>query len=98
LAFKIVAILHNTLLATFIKLLDTVSKGLYKNRSQNRCHTFLNPKSSWTMVCTVSLLMPNSSAMNHKVTRRSCASICHTRSIMCAVLLVDGRWRHLAYI
>jgi hypothetical protein len=28
LAFKIIAILHNTLLATFIKLLETVSKGL----------------------------------------------------------------------
>jgi len=30
------------------------------------------------MVCTVSLLMPNSSAINCKVTRRSCASICRT--------------------
>jgi hypothetical protein len=39
LAFKIIAILHNTLLATFIKLLETVSKGLFRNRSQNRCHT-----------------------------------------------------------
>jgi hypothetical protein len=29
LAFKIIAILHNTLLATFIKLLETVSKGLF---------------------------------------------------------------------
>jgi hypothetical protein len=28
LAFKIIAILHNTRLATFIKLLETVSKGL----------------------------------------------------------------------
>jgi hypothetical protein len=27
-AFKIIAILHNTLLATFINLLETVSKGL----------------------------------------------------------------------
>jgi hypothetical protein len=27
LAFKIIAILHNTRLATFIKLLETVSKG-----------------------------------------------------------------------
>jgi hypothetical protein len=35
LAFKIIAILHNTLLATFIKLLETVSKGLFRNRSQN---------------------------------------------------------------
>jgi hypothetical protein len=36
LAFKIIAILHNTLLATFIKLLETVSKGLFRNRSQIR--------------------------------------------------------------
>jgi hypothetical protein len=36
LAFKIISILHNTLLATFIKLLETVSKGLFRNRSQNR--------------------------------------------------------------
>jgi hypothetical protein len=42
LAFKIIAILHNTQLATFIKLLETVSKGLFRNRSQNRCHTFLD--------------------------------------------------------
>jgi hypothetical protein len=35
LAFKIIAILHNTLLATFIKLLETVSKGLFRNRSHN---------------------------------------------------------------
>jgi hypothetical protein len=31
LAFKINAILHNTLLETFIKLLETVSKGLFGN-------------------------------------------------------------------
>jgi hypothetical protein len=36
LAFKIIAIFHNTLLVTFIKLLETVSKGLFRNRSQNR--------------------------------------------------------------
>jgi hypothetical protein len=42
LAFKIIVILHKTLLATFIKLLETVSKGLFRNRSQNRCHTFLD--------------------------------------------------------
>jgi hypothetical protein len=42
LAFKIIVILHNTLLATFIKLLETVSKGLFRNRSQNRLHTFLD--------------------------------------------------------
>jgi hypothetical protein len=33
LAFKIIAILHNPLLETFIKLLETVSKGLFRNRS-----------------------------------------------------------------
>jgi hypothetical protein len=32
LAFKIIAILHNTLLATFIKLLETVSKGLCRRQ------------------------------------------------------------------
>jgi hypothetical protein len=42
LAFKIIAILHNKRLATFVKLLETVSKGLFRNRSQNRCHTFLD--------------------------------------------------------
>jgi hypothetical protein len=42
LAFKIIAILHNTLLATFIKLLETVSKGLFRNRLQNHCHIFLD--------------------------------------------------------
>jgi hypothetical protein len=41
LAFKIIAILHNTLLATFIKHLETASKGLFRNRSQNSCHTLL---------------------------------------------------------
>jgi hypothetical protein len=40
LAFKIIAILQNTRLATFIKLLETVSKGLFRNRSQNSCLTF----------------------------------------------------------
>jgi hypothetical protein len=42
LAFKIIAIAPNKLLATSIKLLETVSKGLFRNRSQNRCHRFLN--------------------------------------------------------
>jgi hypothetical protein len=42
LAFKIIAILHNKLLAMFIKLLETVSKGVLRNRSQNHCHTFLD--------------------------------------------------------
>jgi hypothetical protein len=41
LAFKII-ILHNTLLAMFIKLLETVRKGLFRNRLQNRCHTFVD--------------------------------------------------------
>jgi hypothetical protein len=34
--FKIIAILHKTLLATFIKLLETVSIGLFRNRSLNQ--------------------------------------------------------------
>jgi hypothetical protein len=42
LAFKIIAIIHNTLLATFIKLLESVSKCVFRNRSQNHCHTFLD--------------------------------------------------------
>jgi hypothetical protein len=36
LAFKIIAILHNTRLATIMKLLKTVSKGFFRNRSQNQ--------------------------------------------------------------
>jgi hypothetical protein len=36
------AYVHNTLLATFIKLLETVSKSHFRNRKQNRCHTFLD--------------------------------------------------------
>jgi hypothetical protein len=31
LVFKIIAILHNTLLTTFIKLMETVSKGFFRN-------------------------------------------------------------------
>jgi hypothetical protein len=42
LAFKIIAILHKTRLATFIKLLETVSKGLFRNWSQNSCQTLLD--------------------------------------------------------
>jgi hypothetical protein len=41
-AFKIIAILHNTRLATFIKLLETVSEGLFRNRSQNSRQTLLD--------------------------------------------------------
>jgi hypothetical protein len=39
LVFKMIAILHNTLLVTFIKLLETVSKGLFRNRSPNQWST-----------------------------------------------------------
>jgi hypothetical protein len=42
LAFKIIIILHNRRLATYIKLLEAVSKGLFRNLSQNSCHMFLN--------------------------------------------------------
>jgi hypothetical protein len=56
LAFKIIAILHTTRLATFIKLLKTVSKGLFRNRLQNRCNAFLDCRrrqlSCGTVVCT----------------------------------------------
>jgi hypothetical protein len=41
LTFRIIAILHNTRLATFIKLPETVSKGLFRNRSQNSCQTLV---------------------------------------------------------
>jgi hypothetical protein len=50
LVFKIIAILHNTRLATFIKLLETVSKGLFRNRSQNSGHTFLDCRQRVTAV------------------------------------------------
>jgi hypothetical protein len=46
LAFKIITILHNTRLATFIKLLETVSKGLFRNRSQYSRHTLLDCNTS----------------------------------------------------
>jgi hypothetical protein len=39
---ELIAVLHKTLLAKFIRLLETVSKGLFRNLSQNRCHTFLD--------------------------------------------------------
>jgi hypothetical protein len=42
LVFKIIAILHNTRLATFIKFLEILSKGLFRNRLQNSCHMFLD--------------------------------------------------------
>jgi hypothetical protein len=42
LAFKTIAIIHNTLLATFIKLLETVSKSSLGIDRRNRCHTFLD--------------------------------------------------------
>ena len=44
-----------------------------------------------TMVCAVSLLMPNSSAIKLIVNRRSCASICRTFSIISGALPLDGR-------
>jgi hypothetical protein len=34
LALKLISILHNTLFATFLKLMETVSKGLFRNLSQ----------------------------------------------------------------
>ena len=51
----------------------------------------VRPKSSRTLVCAVSLLMPSSSAINISVSRPSCASICLNFSIISGILLVDGR-------
>ena len=48
----------------------------------NREQIFRLPKSSWTMVCTVSLLMSNSTAINLNVSHRSCANLCRTFSII----------------
>jgi hypothetical protein len=51
LIFKIIAILHNTRLATFIKLLKTVSKCLFSNRSQNSCRTAAIQERVTNFVC-----------------------------------------------
>ena len=40
----------------------------------NREQIFRLPKSSWTMMFSLSLLMPNSSTINLSISRRSCAS------------------------
>ena len=56
----------------------------------NREQIFYLSKSSRTIVWAVSLLMPNSSAINLSVSRRSCSSICCTFSIISGVLHVDG--------
>ena len=57
----------------------------------NREQIFKLPKSSRTMVCVMSLPMPNSSAINLSVRRRSCVSIYRTFWIISGILLVDGR-------
>jgi hypothetical protein len=44
LAFKITAIFHNTLLATFIKLLETISKGLQAPDQGSTMDFFLFPR------------------------------------------------------
>jgi hypothetical protein len=44
LVFKILAILHNTLLATFIKLLETVSKGRQAPDQENTVDGLLFPR------------------------------------------------------
>jgi hypothetical protein len=41
LALKIIAILHNTRLGMLINILETVSKGLFRNQSQTCCHTYV---------------------------------------------------------
>ena len=59
---------------------------------KNQEQIFRLPKSTLMMVCAaVSLLMPNSSAINLSVSRRFCASICRTFSIISGILLVYGR-------
>ena len=52
---------------------------------------FLLPISQRTMVCTVSLLIPNSAAINLSVSRRSCTRIFRSFSIISGVLSADGR-------
>jgi hypothetical protein len=48
-AFRIIAILHNTLLATFIKLLETFSKGLFSNQSPAASRS--GGYGGWTSFC-----------------------------------------------
>jgi hypothetical protein len=43
LAFKTIAILHNTLLPTFIKLLETISKGLKLSIAEPLSHVLVLP-------------------------------------------------------
>jgi hypothetical protein len=52
LAFKIIIILHNTRLATFIKLLETVSKGLFLGIDRRTAVTHILTK------CTVQEAKP----------------------------------------
>lgn len=79
---------------------NPVCHGAFSGVAPDISHTFITnqvqifhlPRSSRTMVHTVSLLIPNSSTINHRVSRRSRASICRTRlSIMSGVLLVHSR-------
>jgi hypothetical protein len=59
LAFKIIIILHNTLLATFIKLLETVSKGLFRIDSPNVLDT--------PHICDISRLRVKSFFISHMI-------------------------------
>jgi hypothetical protein len=53
LAFKIIAILHNYTVGNVHKLLETVSKGLFRNRSQNSCQALLDcRRTACGMWCT----------------------------------------------
>jgi hypothetical protein len=65
LAFKIIAILHNTLLATSIKFLETVSKGLFRNRSQNSCHTFLDCRRAATYAISKTSVLDSMAYNSH---------------------------------
>ena len=61
----------------------------------NREQIFHLHRSSRTVVCAVSLLIPNSFKINLSISRRSYASICRTFSIISGVLFVDGQTEHL---
>jgi hypothetical protein len=57
LAFKIIAILNNTLLATFIKLLETVSNGLQAPDQGSTVDFFLFPRLKSIMLTRNAVLM-----------------------------------------
>jgi hypothetical protein len=61
LTFKIIAILHNTRLATFIKLLETLSKGLFRSRTaatRSWIAAVRQSKNVWQLFCDRLLKRP----------------------------------------